>query len=362
MSMADIKGVSHEVLAVRMVQDGVTVYVASIPAHVIAELGIVSVYDPDRDAADPEQGYQRAPSRQHAAKIKNYLLDPTQKRLLPSATLLSARRALDFQPVDGDLGRLRLTRPLHIVDGQHRSLGLQMAADEDESVGGFTVPAVILESVDRHEEIRQFYTINKTAKGVRSDLADALLKSLGALDDPARQWLDVAIDVCENLNSMPGGPWKDRIRRPNGSVGIASQKSMTESLKQITASVLRGVDAVTVAAAVNNFWAALRTHMPAAFEEPKHYVLQKTNGIFVWNEVAAEYFRRRMISDRDLSVDRVTKELSELEEYITPEFWATSGRGGIAPKYGGRGGMHTLALEIVSALPESSESVASIQV
>jgi DGQHR domain-containing protein len=361
--MSDIRGVSHEVFAVRMVQDDVVIYVASVPAHVIAELGVVSEYDPNRDASDPEQGYQRAPSRQHASKIKNYLLDPTQKRLLPSATLLSSRRPLNFTPVEGgDLGRLRLTRPLHIVDGQHRSLGLQMAAEEDETVGEFTVPAVILESVDRHEEIRQFYTINKTAKGVRSDLADALLKSLGALSDPAKQWLEVAIDVCEILNGMPSGPWKDRIKRPNGSVGIASQKSMTESLKQITGSVLRGVDPVTVAAAINNFWAALRTHMPAAFEEPKHYVIQKTNGVFTWNEVAAEYFRRRMINDRDLGVDRITSELSGLEEYVTPEFWATSARGGIAPNYGGRGGMHRLALEIIAELPETAESVASIRV
>ena len=361
--MTDIKGVTHEVLAVRMVQDDVTIYVASVPAHAIAELGVVSEYDPERDASDPEQGYQRAPSRQHASKIKNYLLDPTQKRLLPSATLLSARRALDFDPVDGgDLGRLRLTRPLHIVDGQHRSLGLQMAAEEDETVGEFTVPAVILESVDRHEEIRQFYTINKTAKGVRSDLADALLKSLGALSDPAKQWLEVAIDVCDHLNVMPGGPWKDRIKRPNGKVGVVSQKSMTDSLKQITGSVLRGVDPATVAAAVDNFWAALRTHMPAAFEEPKHYVLQKTNGVFTWNEVASEYFRRRMISDRDLSRDRVTDELSGLEEYVSPEFWATSARGGVAPNYSGRGGMHRLALEIIAELPETAGSVDSIRV
>jgi len=361
--MADIKGVAHEVLAIRMVQDDVTLYVASVPAHVIADLGIVSEYDPDRDASDPEQGYQRAPSKQHASKIKNYLLDPTQKRLLPSATLLSARRALEFTEVgEGGLGRLRLTRPLHIVDGQHRSLGLQMAADEDETVGEFRVPAVILESVDRHEEIRQFYTINKTAKGVRSDLADALLKNLGALRDPAKQWLEIAIDVCNILGAMPEGPWKNRIKLPNSSIGIASQKSMTESLKQITNSVLKGVDAVTVAAAVNNFWAALRTHMPAAFEEPKHYVLQKTNGVFVWNEVATEYFRRRMISDRDLSVVRATKELADLDEYISPEYWATHARGGVAPKYSGRGGMHTLALEIIAALPETSEAVSGIHV
>lgn len=361
--MASIRGVSHTVPAVRMIQDGVTVYVAAVPAHVIAEIGVVNEYDPDKDATDESQGYQRAPSRQHAAKIKTYLLDPTQKRLLPSATLLSSRTRLSFTPVgDSEMGELELVRPIYVVDGQHRSLGLQLAAEEDDTVGEFTVPAVILESVDRNEEIRQFYTINKTAKGVRSDLADALLKSLGALNDPARQWLETAIDVAEHLNGIRGGPWNGLIRRPNGSGGVVSQKSMTESLKQITSSVLRGVDAVTVAAAVNNFWEALRTHMPDAFAEPKSFVLQKSNGVFVWNEVASEYFRRRMISDRDLSSARAVTELAHLEDHVTSEFWATRAKGGIAPNYSGRGGMHALALEIVSELPESAGVAGSIQV
>ena len=346
-----------------MVQDGVTVYVAGVPAQVIADIGIVNEYDPDKDASDETQGYQRAPSRQHASKIKTYLLDPTQKRLLPSATLLSSRTRLKFTPMgDSDVGYLELVRPIFIVDGQHRSLGLQLAAEEDESVGSFTVPAVILEAVSRNEEIRQFYTINKTAKGVRSDLADALLKSLGALNDPSRQWLETAIDVAEHLNGIRSGPWKDRIKRPNGSTGVVSQKSMTESLKLITSSVLRGVDAVTVAAAVNNFWEALRTHMPEAFEDPKNYVLQKSNGVFVWNEVASEYFRRRMISDRDLSTSRAVAELAHLEDHVSAEFWATRAKGGVAPNYSGRGGMHALALEIIGELPESTQVVGRIQV
>jgi len=361
--MTDFKGVSHVVAAVRMIQDDVTVYLAAIPAHVIAEIGIVNVFHPDKEDSDPEQGYQRAPSRQHASKIKTYLLDPTQKRLMPSATLLSSRAPLEFAPIgDSNVGELRLTRPIYIVDGQHRSLGLQLAAEEDEEVGLFTVPAVILEAVDRNEEIRQFYTINKTAKGVRSDLADALLKSLGALNDPARQWLETAINVAEHLNKIPGGPWKDRIKRPNGAAGIVSQRSMTESLKQITSSVLRGVDAVTIAAAVNNFWEALRTLMPEAFENPKDSVVQKTNGVFVWNEVAAEYFRRRMISDRDLSAARMVAELEQLDETISSDFWATRQKGGQAPNYSGRGGMHALAMDIIGDLPESGSVVGGIQV
>jgi hypothetical protein len=47
---------------------------------------------------------------------------------------------------------------------------------------------------------------------------------------------------------------------------------------------------------------------------------------------------------------------------VSPEFWATSARGGVAPNYGGRGGMHRLALEIIAELPETAESVDNIRV
>ena len=353
--VANITGASHNVSAVRVVQDGVILYIASVPAHVFSELGVVHEYNPDLDPSDPNQGYQRSPSRQHASKIKTYLLDPTHKRLLPSATLLCSRSPLKFTPVgDGDVGTLELARPMYIVDGQHRSLGLAMASEEDSTVGSFTVPAVIMVDVDRSEEIRQFYTINKTARGVRSDLADTLLKNIGALSDPAKQWLSTAIEVANILNTTPKGPWQNAITQPNSSGGIVTQKSKTDSLKLIIDGALRGVEPATVAAAVNNFWSALRFHMPECFAEPKNYVLQKSVGVFAWNEVASEHFRRRMISDRDLSEQRARAELADLGDYITSGFWATRPRGGIAPNYGSRGGMHALALEIISEFHDSA--------
>lgn len=355
--MDAIRGVSFPVPAVRIEQDGVTLYSASVPARILAELGEVHVYNPDLKATDPKQGYQRVPSRQHAKKISSYLLDPTHRRLLPSSTLLASRSKLRFEPVgDSDLGMLHLVRPMFIVDGQHRTLGLELASEESEEIANFPVPAVILDEIDRTEEIRQFYTINKTAHGVKSDLADVLLKNLGALQDPGKIWLQTAIEVCERLNSEQGGPWHNQIKPPNSSVGVMSQKSKTESLKRIIDGVLTGVDATTVAAAVSNFWSALRHHMPDAFAEPKKYVLQKTTGVFAWNEVAAEYFRRRMMSDRDLSVARAVAELGQLGEYVDSRYWAQKKLGGTAPNYLGLGGIHILAQEIIFALPDDTSS------
>ena len=144
--MTEFQGAAYEAAAIRVVQDGVSLFVMSVPARVVSELGIVDEYDPEKDLADPTQGYQRAPQRGHAAKIKSYLLDPTHRRLMPTATLLSSRSKVKFQPSGSTgVGVVTLTRPLYLVDGQHRSLGFTMAAEEDASVGEFPVPVILME-------------------------------------------------------------------------------------------------------------------------------------------------------------------------------------------------------------------------
>lgn len=350
--MTEFKGASYDAPAIRVLQDDMALFVTAVPARVVAELGVVDEYDPEKDLADPAQGYQRAPLHAHAAKIKSYLLDPTHRRLMPSATLLSSRTPVSFRPSGADgTGIVTITKPLYIVDGQHRSLGFTLAAEEDESIGEFPVPVIIIQVDEKAEEVRQFYTINKTAKGVKADLAEVLLKQLGDLENPAKRWRSIAIEIAKTLNNVDGGPWKDRITLPNAPGKMVSQKSMTESLKPVLTSALFGVDGNIVTAALNNFWEALRSLMPEAFENPKNYVLQKSNGVFVWNEVANEHFRRQMILDKDLGKGRALNVLKGLGEYVEHQFWANKKHGGTAPNYGGRAGMQTLALEIISAMP-----------
>lgn len=355
--MTEYQGAAYDAPAIRVIQDGVSLFVTAVPARVISELGVVDEYDPEKDLADPTQGYQRAPQRGHAAKIKSYLLDPTHRRIMPTATLLSSRSRIQFAPNGSDgFGVVTLTRPLYLVDGQHRSLGFTLGAEEDSSVGEFPVPVILMEVEEKAEEVRQFYTINKTAKGVKSDLAEVLLKQLGDLENPAKRWKSIAIEVTKSLNNIDGGPWKDRITLPNAPGKMVSQKSMTESLKPVLTGSLFGVDGNIVTAALNNFWDALRELMPQAFAEPKSYVLQKSNGVFVWNEIANEHFRREMNLDKNLGRGRAVEVLKELGEYVEHGFWGNKKHGGIAPNYGGRAGMQALALEIIAAMPTQSSS------
>ena len=363
--MPDIHGITHEVPAIRFDQDGITLYVTSLPARVIADIGVVDTWNPDLPENDGEQGYQREVVQSHAKQIARFLLDPEHNRLMPTAATLCARRPLEFTPVSHNgeaqsFGTLSLTPPIYIVDGQHRTAGFTLAAEEDEEIAAFERPVVIMEGVGKLEEIRQFQTINATAKRVRTDLADRLLKQLGEFDEPSKSWKAVAIEVSDVLNTTPKGPWVGRITMPNGNRGVATQRTMTESLKLVTTGVLRPTDVTTIAGALNNFWGALRKLMPEAFENPRDYVLQKSVGVFAFNEVAAEVFLRCFADGRDFTQEKMYSLLRGTGEYVDPTFWLSRSKGGTAPNYGGRGGFSALAHEIIAELPTGVESDSSI--
>ncbi len=155
------------------------------------------------------------------------------------------------------------------------------------------------------------------------------------------------------LNAEPGSPWKDRIKMPNSKEGVASQRTWTESLKPVLDGVLGDKEPEVIAGALDNFWKALRNLMAEAFAEPSRYVLQKSVGVFAWNEVAALVFRNCLAAGADFSVAKMEQMLKHADQFIEPDFWLGKRHGGQALLYGGRGGFATLASLIMDQLPES---------
>jgi DGQHR domain-containing protein len=357
---------NSKVLAQRFQQDGVVMYVTALPARLINALGTVDTWQPGIPDDDEEQGYQREVVKSHARRIARYLLDENEEHLMPTAVLLSSREPLEFQPLPLEqaaaqaaesFGVLELRWPLYKVDGQHRTAGFELAIDEDSSLGGFPLPTVIMEVRNKMEEIRQFFTVNTTAKRVRTDLADRLLKAMGDFShDTTKNWMLEALQIVDILNSEKGGPWEGGIKLPNSPGGIASQKTWTESLKPVLNGILSDQSPTTVAKALSNFWAALQDMMPEAFEEPNEHVLQKTTGVFSFNEVAAQIFKIAYREGSDLSKEALQAILMRGDDSgkFDAAFWANTQNGGEAPMYAGRGGMSRLAQEILEAIPEAS--------
>lgn len=344
--------------AIRFSQDGVTMFVSAGQTSLINQVGTVDIWDPNLDDEDPDQGYQREIIAAHVRRIARFLLEPQGLRLMPTSVVLSSRGALRFEPmiIDGQessFGWLHLDEPLYKVDGMHRTEGFKAAAQEDETLNTFQLPVVIMEDIEKVEEIRQFYTVNATPKRVRTDLADRLLKAMGHFDTQASGWRKKALEVVDKLRKWPNGPWEGRIKLPNALSGIVSQRSFTESLKPVFDGVLQGQSSDTVASALNNYWQALRNLMPDAFEEPKNYVLQKSIGVFAWNKVAAHVFVACLRGGNDFSVEKMEKILSQVGDYTESGFWYNKKHGGEAPNYSGMAGFAALAQEIIDSLPDS---------
>lgn len=354
---------THEVPALRFQQDGVTLYSTAMRSGVIHDVSEVDLYKPHLEDDDADQGYQRALIRAHVRRIARFMLDEESDRLLPTAGVLSARDPVVFTPI-GDEGpvtfgmlKLSTAHPLSQVDGQHRDAGIAEAMMEETDVADFVRPVVIIEGISKLEEINQFVTINQTAKRIRTDLADRLRRALGEFDSHREGWRATALDIADILNEEPGSPWQDRIKMPNSSQGIASQRSWTESLKPVLDGVLGDKEPDVIAGALDNFWKALRNLMPEAFLEPKRYVMQKSVGVFAWNEVAATVFRNCLAAGADFSVGRIESQLKEAQDYVESDFWLGKKYGGRAPLYGGRGGFATLAGEIIDQLPEAEVEI-----
>src|SRR4051812_26066510 len=86
-----------QVVAQRISQDGVTMYVTALDAGTINRFGVVDTWKPYLPDVDDDQGYQRAVVTAHAKRIAKFLLDEDQDRLMPTAILLSSRKPLRFE-------------------------------------------------------------------------------------------------------------------------------------------------------------------------------------------------------------------------------------------------------------------------
>ena len=329
---------------------------------------------PRRDTRK-KTGYQRDPS---TARINRLAKDLAEGRVdLPTAVLLNLRTYEDgVHLVEGGDGITHF-RPngqeLYVVDGQHRILALQKLVEGDpEKWSEFTVPFVCMLGADEREEMRQFYVVNSTAKSVRTDLALDLLKQraesdpdvMTSLIERGEDWKVKAQTLVEALMETPA--WRNRIQMPRDSKGqtTVTSSSFVSSLKPLLGTPYFGqLTTVNQVKILDSFWQGIRKVMPAVFDEPGRYALQKSVGTFVMHGFLVsvlEYIRSKggSVVDAETYAAAMEKPLNELEgDTLVGEpvrgadFWL-AGETGAAGSFSSGAGQRVLIARLRSLLPE----------
>ncbi len=325
---------------------------------------------------DSGTGYQRLPSR---PRVNRLARDLRLGRVdLPTALLLNLRA---YDPsvnlVDDGQGRkmLHLTdEALWEVDGQHRCEGLKAALEDDwDRFHGYSVPFVIGLGWDKNEEMRQFFVVNSTAKSVPTTIAYDLLAELGhtvpglidEIEEQGRSWQVQGQELARELADK-SDIWRNRIRFSNQPLATTTVPSagFVNSLRPILNSAYFNRLAPGAQARVlDAYWEGQRQILPAVFQHPQDYVLQKSLGVQVMHSIFNDVLevvrdQQDSVTDAKAYADVLGSAMMDLlgdtregVQVAGVEFWL-SGEKGAAGAFSSSAGRRVLTARLRGALPK----------
>lgn len=204
-------------------QPGAEFYACVIPAsHIIERLEI------RRRSEDPVSGVQRDDSPRRIVEIANYAMRPDS--IFPTPVIVSA----DSKNVLINNGRLQFSSATgsvgHILDGQHRVLGLRQLDNEARS--GYQLLVVFVFDIDPYAEATIFATIN----GNQKQVSKSLMYDLFALD-PGRSVGKICHEIVKSLNDDPVSPFYRRIKLLGKKIGDTDTLSQAAFVDQISRQI-----------------------------------------------------------------------------------------------------------------------------
>lgn len=154
---------------------------------------------------DKAEGYQRTLSPSRAKDIKRYISDGNT--IAPAIILSLDEKKTSFNESTSEIIIENFGDAAWVIDGQHRLRGASLL-DEDKDI---ELPIVAYMGLDIGEQILQFVTINKEAKGVPTSLYYDLLSSLPTRTKPADIAKEKAADIGNFLRKKEDSIFFDKI-------------------------------------------------------------------------------------------------------------------------------------------------------
>ena len=308
---------------------------------------------PDHRIPGTSQGYQRQLTPSRVSSIARYVKGGGG--IMPTAVLLNVREGAEFIPDSPGSSHGVLDIPddqvLWVTDGQHRLGGLRDVARNPGPVvlANYEVP-VVLTTLSYEEELQCFYTVNKEARNVPTDLTAELLEEIGSRKIAFGEKITaqhrrktLATYIAKRL-AVESGPWAGKIRLAEEDKSLVKQKAVgvsafgatlrpalmdpwmrrqfegtTGEAPQVDSPGWREIYEVT-----RNYWLAIVALMPEAAADRARYSLQKPLGAYVFNEIMPEFLDLARRAG-DFSPEFFRTELERLGEWVETPQWDTAG-------------------------------------
>jgi len=327
-----------ELEAFEIIQNNTPIYVTYMTAKQLSDFKRIKV---DIFKKENEEGYQREISDKRSEEFAKYVINA--KGISPVSILINVRKKLTFKRKISDYGKLNIPDDSYmwIVDGQHRRKGLVIAINDREEYENYQIPIVITNLSKTYEEAKQFIIINKTQKGVRSDLAERFLSRL--FEEPEDiisqmpstvtrgiTWMPKAIEVSEKINERKDSVWYKKIRFPNEPrlTTLSSQKSFTESIRPIVKNeIFESYDVEEITELLVRYWNAIDELCPNAFRLPHEHLIQKTIGTFTLHRLFPLVIS---YCGEKVTKERIKEVLSKMEKGMNDNYWNNNGQIGLA--------------------------------
>lgn len=234
-------------------QGGRTLYLFAASAKDLWKIVQINQRDPDKDT-----GYQRVLSPSRLRSITKFI---SEGKPIPTSVLISFGKAAKFNAAKNELTIENVENAGWIIDGQHRLAGAH------QSTAQIDLPVVAFLSLDEDQQIEQFVTINREAKGVPTSLYYDLLKHLPGKSS-AEEAKERAADLGTELRKDEGSPFYSRIVVT--SAPAKGEISLTNFVRKVSPLLLDGrpLNVYTVpeqSQIINNYFAGLRVAFPERF-------------------------------------------------------------------------------------------------
>lgn len=298
-------------------QNGHKLHLFFAPAKEI--YNFVSVNQKEEDA---DEGYQRVASPARTAAISKFV---DAGNVIPLSILITLeKRAANFER--GKLTIKAGKKSGWIIDGQHRLVGSMKAKSN------ILLPVVAFIGLSIDEQIQQFVTVNKEAKGVPTSLYYSLLKKLPPKLSPAELAKERAADIGIALRNDENSPFAGRIvsttAPKNGQLSLVNFVRKVSPLVREDNGLLGAYSLEDQAKIIDNFYVALRNVFPKDFSgaDPVFFQTIGFGGLFNFFPAVFSYTLKEKQS---FAVADVTEVLGAIS-HVDVSQWKKIGTGNAA--------------------------------